>query len=199
MNRSYRWLVVAAVIMFSTGSDAAEVKSDIVKGTIAVAGKPVNDAVVSIEGVPAALGKTKLDAARNRKAVMDQKDMKFIPAVLPIVIGTTVEFPNHDTVFHNVYSKGGAKDFDVGLYDPGKSRSQKFDKAGSDRILCNVHPNMEAFIVVKEHPFFSASDSRGNYRIDAVPLGKYRVQVWHPQFGTTESPVELVREGEVLD
>src|ERR1051325_8504579 len=120
MNRSYRWLVVAAVIMFGAGSDAAEVKSGIVKGTITVAGKPVNDAVVSIEGVPAALGKTKLDAARNRKAVMDQKDMKFIPAVLPVVIGTTVEFPNHDTVSHNVYSKGGGKNFELRFYSSVK-------------------------------------------------------------------------------
>ncbi|HEY7167652.1 MAG TPA: carboxypeptidase regulatory-like domain-containing protein [Candidatus Binatia bacterium] len=199
MNRLYSSLVVAAVVVLSAASYAAEVKSGIVKGTITLAGKPVSDAVVSIEGVPAAAGKAKLDSVRNKKAVMDQRDMKFIPAVLPIVIGTTVEFPNHDTLSHNVYSKGGAKDFDLGLYDPGKTRSQKFDKAGTDRILCNVHPNMEAFIVVKDHPFFSASDSRGNYRIDGVPLGKFRVQVWHPQWGTAEGPVEVVRDGEVLD
>jgi hypothetical protein len=130
---------------------------------------------------------------------MDQTQMKFVPRVLPVLVGTTVEFPNHDTVWHNAYSKGGAKDFDLGLYPPGQSRSVTFDKPGVDRILCNAHPNMEAFIVVKEHPFFTSADKGGNYRLDGVPLGKYRVQVWHPEFGSTETGVELVRPGEVLD
>ena len=67
------------------------------------------------------------------------------------------------------------------------------------RILCNAHPDMEAFIVVKEHPFFSSADKGGNYRLDGVPLGKYRIQVWHPELGTTEAGAELVRAGEVLD
>ena len=199
MKRCYLWLLVAAALVCASASYAAEVKSGIVKGTVTVGGKPASDAVVSIEGVPADAGKAKLDAARNKKTVLDQREMKFIPAVLPIVVGTTVDFPNHDTNWHNVYSKGGAKDFDLGLYAPGKTRSQKFDKPGTDRILCNAHPDMEAFIVVKEHPFFAPSDKSGNYRIEGVPLGKYRVQVWHPQFGTTEAPVEIVREGEILD
>jgi hypothetical protein len=78
-------------------------------------------------------------------------------------------------------------------------RSVTFEKAGVVRILCNVHPAMEGFIVVKEHPFFAASDGRGNYRLDGVPLGQYRLQVWHPQYGTTDAGVAIVREGEVLD
>ena len=101
-----------------------------------------------------------------------QREMKFIPHVLPVLVGTTVQFPNHDTAWHNVYSKGGAKDFDLGLYQPGKTGSTTFDKPGVVRILCNAHPNMEAFIVVKEHPFFSSADKGGNYRLDGVPLGK---------------------------
>ena len=145
---------------------------------------------------------TYMDRAANgsaKKAIMDQREMKFLPRVLPVMVGSTVEFPNHDTAWHNVYSKGGAKDFDLGLYPPGKTRNVTFDKPGVARILCNAHPNMEAFIVVKEHPFFASADKGGNYRLDRVPLGKYRIQVWHPEFGTTESGVELVREGEVLD
>jgi len=67
------------------------------------------------------------------------------------------------------------------------------------RILCNVHPNMEAFIVVKDHPYFSSADDRGNYRINAVPIGSHRLAVWHPEVGTVELTVELVREGQVLD
>jgi plastocyanin len=180
------------------GADVA-IKSGIIKGTITVAGKPTADAVVSLEGISAEIAKAQLSAAKPKKAVMDQKEMKFIPYVLPVLVGTTVEFPNHDTVWHNVYSKGGANDFDLGLYPSGKTRSTTFEKPGVARILCNAHPNMEAFIVVKEHPFFSSTDKRGNYRLNGVPLGKYRVQVWHPQLGTTETGVELVRTGEVVE
>jgi plastocyanin len=180
------------------GTEVA-IKSGIIKGTITVAGKPTADVVVSLEGIPAEIVKAQISTAKAKKTVMDQKEMKFIPHVLAVLAGTTVEFPNHDTAWHNVYSKGGAKDFDLGLYPPGKSRNATFDKPGVARILCNAHPNMEAFIIVKEHPFFSSADKRGNYRLDGVPLGKYRIQVWHPQLGTTEAGVELVRAGEVLD
>lgn len=180
------------------GAEVA-IKSGIIKGTITMAGKPTSDVVVSVEGVSAESAKAQITAAKSKKAVMDQREMKFLPRVLPVLVGATVEFPNHDTAWHNVYSKGGAKDFDLGLYPPGKSRSVTFDKAGVARILCNAHPNMEAFIVVKEHPFFSGADKGGNYRLDGVPLGKYRIQVWHPELGSTETGVELVRAGEVLD
>ncbi|HSE86409.1 MAG TPA: plastocyanin/azurin family copper-binding protein [Candidatus Binatia bacterium] len=180
------------------GADVA-IKSGIIKGTITVAGKPTADVVVSLEGISAEIAKAQISAAKPKKAVMDQRDMKFIPHVLAVLVGTTVEFPNHDTSWHNVYSKGDAKDFDLGLYPPGKTRSTTFDKPGVARILCNAHPNMEAFIVVKQHPFFSNPDKGGSYRLDGVPLGKYRIQVWHPQLGTTDAGVELVRAGEVLE
>jgi plastocyanin len=157
------------------------------------------DAVVSVEGVPAEVAKARLAALKTKKAVVDQRDMKFVPFVIPVVVGTTVEFPNNDKNWHNVYSKSDAKSFDLGLYAPGKSRSATFDKPGVVRVLCNVHPSMEAFIVVKEHPFIAALDKRGNYRLDDVPLGKFRLQVWHPQLGTAEAGVAIVRDGEVVD
>jgi plastocyanin len=180
------------------GAEVA-IRSGIIKGTITVAGKPTSEVVVSLEGISAETARAQIAAAKPKKAVMDQREMKFLPRVLPVMVGSTVEFPNHDTAWHNVYSKGGAKDFDLGLYPPGKTGSTAFDKPGVVRILCNAHPNMEAFIVVKEHPFFSSADKGGNYRLDGVPLGKYRIQVWHPELGTTEAGVELVRAGEVLD
>jgi plastocyanin len=133
---------------------AEATKSGIIKGTITVAGKPTSEAVISLEGISAETLKGQISAAKPKKAIMDQKEMKFLPRVLPVMVGSTVEFPNHDTAWHNVYSKGGAKDFDLGLYPPGKTRSVTLDKPGVVRILCNAHPNMEAFIVVKEHPLF---------------------------------------------
>jgi plastocyanin len=197
-----KFLLGIATLFLSTGAlldIAGAASTGIIKGTITIAGKPTQDVVVSVEGVQREQVKAQLTGAKTKKAVMDQRGLKFIPHVLPILVGTTVEFPNNDTSWHNVYSKGGANDFDLGLYPPGKTRSTMFDKPGVARILCNAHPNMEAFIVAKEHPFFSGADKGGNYRIDNVPLGKYRVTVWHPQLGSTETGAELVREGQVLD
>ena len=192
---------VLGALLCATFAHTAEIAADtgIVKGTVTVEGKPASNVVVSVEGVSPQMSKKLLAAMKSKKAEMDQKDLKFVPSMLAVAIGTTVEFPNHDKVWHNVYSKGGVKNFDLGLYPPGKSRSVKFDKPGVARILCNAHPAMEAYIVVKDHPFFSLADKAGNYRIDGIPLGKYRVTVWHPELGTTEAGVELVRDKEVLD
>ena len=201
MKGFYVGLVTLSALLLSTAAGAAEVgfKSGIVKGRVTIAGSPTRDVVVSIEGVAAESAKARLALMRSKGAVMDQRDNKFLPPVLAVVVGTKVTFPNNDKSWHNVYSKGGAKDFDLGLYQPGKSRNVTFDKAGVFRILCNVHPNMEAYIVVKEQPFFSMADKGGNYRIDAVPLGSYRVTVWHPELGTAEAGVHLVRDGQVSD
>ena len=194
------WMPALGAFLLVADAYGANVanKSGIIKGTITIAGKPTADAVVSLEGAAPEQIKSR-SAAVSKKAVLDQREMRFVPHVLPVLVGTTVEFPNNDKSWHNAYSKSEAKQFDLGLYSPGKTRSVTFDKAGVVRILCNVHPNMEAFIVVKDHPYFSAADSRGNYRLDGVPLGKYRVQVWHPQLGTTDTGVAIVRDGEVVD
>ena len=174
-------------------------KIGIVRGTITIGGRPTSEAVVSVEGLSREDLKSQISTLKLKPAVMDQQDLKFLPHVLPVVVGTAVEFSNNDKTFHNVFSTSEPKKFDLGLYSPGRRRSVTFDKPGVVRILCHVHPNMEAFILVKDHPYFSAADSRGNYRLDGVPLGKFRLQVWHPQLGTTDAGVEIVRDGEVLD
>jgi plastocyanin len=200
MKPRYLWaLALAALLIAPDVRAGAAAKVGIVKGMVTVAGNPTADVVVSLEGVAPETVKAQIAAAGRRKAVLDQRNMKFVPFVLPVLVGTTVDFPNHDKSWHNVYSKSEAKKFDLGLYAPGKSRSASFDKPGIVRILCNVHPSMEAFIVVKEHPYFTAPDQSGNYRLNDVPLGKYRLQVWHPQLGTSEAGVEIVREGEVVN
>ena len=201
MMRRYGWLLACLSLVLGVevyGADTGS-KSGIIKGTITVAGVPTADAVVSLEGIAPELIKSRAATLKSRKALMNQKEMQFIPRVLPVLVGTTVDFPNNDTSWHNVFSKSAAKDFDLGLYPPGNARSATFDKAGEVRILCNVHPVMEGFIVVKDHPFFSGTDQRGNYRIDGVPLGTHRITVWHPQLGGMEAGVRLVHDGQVSD
>jgi plastocyanin len=199
MNKLAMWIVIGVLFDFPSAvltADAAGV--GIVKGVITIGGKPAPDAVVSIEGLSKDQIKTQLTHTKPHKQIIDQRDVKFVPTVVALMVGETVDFPNNDKSWHNVYSKGGANDFDLGLYAQGKSRSKKFDKPGVSRILCNVHPTMEAFVVVKDHPFFSTTDSRGNYEIKNIPLGKVRVEIWYPNLDIKSDSVEIVRDGEVF-
>ena len=193
------WLLVGVLVGLPSAVRAADASGfGIVKGTITIGGKPAPDAVVSIEGLSKEQIKTQMSHTKPQKKIIDQRNLKFVPTVAAIMVGETVDFPNNDKSWHNVYSKGGANDFDLGLYGPGKTRSKKFDKAGVSRVLCNAHPNMESFVVVKDHPFYSATDNRGNYEIKNVPLGKVRVEIWYPNLEVTSETVEIVRAGEVF-
>jgi plastocyanin len=200
MNRHIRWpLVLCATLFLGMAATSEELsQTGIVKGRITIDGKPTSDVVVSVEGLPPENVKSQKSRVKTEKAVMDQRNKRFSPRVLPVLVGTTVDFPNNDNTWHNVFSKSEAREFDLGLYPSGQSRSVTFDKPGVVRILCNVHPRMEAYILVQGHPHFSAADSRGNYRVDAVPLGKYRLEVWHPELGVKTVSFNLAREGEVL-
>jgi len=199
MKSLISWLIAGVLVSLPAAVRAADATGfGIVKGTITIGGKPANDAVVSIEDLSKDQIKSGVAHIKPAKRIIDQRNLKFIPTVVAIMAGETVDFPNNDKTWHNVYSKGGANDFDLGLYASGKTRSKKFDKAGVSRILCNAHPNMEAFVVVKDHPFFSTTDSRGNYEIKNVPLGTVRVEIWHPNFDVRRDSVETVRDGQVF-
>jgi plastocyanin len=200
MKRLSLGLIVGLLFVLSSNIRLAAADGvGIIKGTITIDGKPAPDAVVSIEGLSKDQIKAQMSLVKRQKSIMDQRNQKFTPRVLAVMVGDTVDFPNHDKVWHNVFSKGGANDFDLGLYPSGQTRSKKFDKPGVARILCSAHPDMEAFIVVKEHPFFSSADSRGNYEIKNVPLGKVRVEIWYPNLAVKSEPVPLLRDGEVFD
>ena len=138
MNKLMSWIFIGALL----GVPASVLAADgggvgIVKGTITIGGKPATDAVVSIEGLSQDQIKTKMAHSKPQKKIIDQRNLKFIPTVEAIMVGETIDFPNNDKSWHNVYSKGGANDFDLGLYPPGKSRSKKFDKPGVYRVVRN--------------------------------------------------------------
>jgi len=193
------WILVVVLVVTPSAMLGADPSgAGIVKGSITIGGKPATGAVVSIEGLSKEQLKTQMSLHKPQKRMIDQRNLKFIPTVVAVMVGESVDFPNNDKSWHNVYSKGGANDFDLGLYPPGKIRSKKFDKPGVSRILCNAHPDMEAFVVVKDHPFFSVTDNRGNYQIENVPLGKVRVQTWYPNLEVRSETVEIVRDGEVF-
>lgn len=108
-----------------------------------------------------------------------QKSKEFSPHVLAVRVGTSVEFPNLDPFFHNVFSLFNGKRFDLGLYEAGTTRAVKFDRPGVAYIFCNIHPQMSAVVVAVNTPYFTISDSRGEIKIPNVSPGRYRLDVWY--------------------
>ena len=111
--------------------------------------------------------------------VLEQRGLKFHPEVLPVLVGTTVDFPNGDNLFHNVFSYSQTKEFDLGRYPMGDSRSVVFDRPGVVRVYCDIHSQMNATILVLENPFFDSPDDDGSFTIAGVPEGKYRLCLWY--------------------
>jgi plastocyanin len=135
----------------------------------------------------------------NEKIIMDQKNLRFYPKLLPILVGSTVTFLNNDNVLHNVFSPDKCPDsFDLGTWPKGKFKTHSFNKANCFiRILCNVHPDMQAWIVVLQNPYFVKADSLGEYEIKDVPEGKYKLKVWRP-FHKTLSKEVIVRKSGII-
>ena len=115
-----------------------------------------------------------------------QKNKQFHPHVLAVPVGTAVQFPNEDPFFHNVFSLYKGKKFDLGLYEAGGSRTVVFDKPGVSFIFCNIHPDMNAYVLALSTSYFDVSDRDGHLQIDAVPYGKYRTEVWYERAETSE-------------
>jgi plastocyanin len=137
--------------------------------------------------------------APTQKPVMDQKGLVFSPHVMVIQVGTTVDFQNSDTVQHNVFwpsISGNKKEgHNLGTWPKGEKRPYKFDQPGVAPLLCNVHPEMAAYIVVSPTPYFAETDASGNYKIENVPDGKYNVVAWHEGMKTQTKPVDVSGTG----
>lgn len=127
----------------------------------------------------------------TQPVVMDQKGMKFVPRVLPLLRGTTVNFLNSDAVRHNVFTPDGDK-YNLGSWPTGEAKAKVFPKAGVYRQLCNVHPEMEAFIVVLDNPFFAVTDDTGHFRIEGVPPGTYTLTTWSEKLAPGSVQITVV-------
>lgn len=145
-----------------------------------ITGKITARGVRSSENVVIYLEEVKGDFKPPKKnAVMDQKNLIFIPHVLPVLVGTTVDFPNNDDVRHNVFSPKKENKFNLGTYASGVVRKVTFEKPGIAPLLCNVHAEMSAFIIVLKNPYFAVSNREGIFEIKDVPPGTYTIKTWH--------------------
>jgi plastocyanin len=125
---------------------------------------------------------------------LDQRNMTFIPQVLPVQIGTTVDFLNNDEVKHNVFSPDHEK-YNLGTWPKGAVKQYTFTKKGVYTQLCNVHPEMESYIVALDTPYFALTDKNGNFELQGVPPGNYTIKVWHEKLRFKKQQIAVTEKG----
>lgn len=126
-----------------------------------------------------------------------QRHETFVPHLTAVTAGTTVQFPNDDPIFHNVFSLSRVKSFDLGRYPTGASKSVRFDRPGVVQVFCHIHSDMRAIVIVLANGFFATPDSAGHFVIDGIPAGTYRLIAWHERVTPIAREV-VVRAGETL-
>jgi plastocyanin len=170
-------LLAAVVSLAAVERAAAEIR--LLQGTVRVSGKPARDVVVWLPGAA---------TAATARVVLDQRNMAFTPRLLVVPVGTAVEMPNSDRVFHNVFSYHNGKRFDLGLYPAGTRKVVTFDQAGVSRIFCNIHPTMAAYVVAVPSMRYAVTDAEGRFTIDDVGGGPTAYGMWRagadPRAGT---------------
>jgi len=165
-----RW-IFAVLCLAPIPTFAAELS-----GNVQSAGKATEHAVVWLDAAGQPPASPRKPA--GKPAVLDQRNLSFEPRVMAVRVGTAVDFPNHDKVFHNVFSFRDGRKFDLGMYPAGTAKQIVFDRPGIHRIFCNIHPHMAAYIIAVETAYFAVSDERGGFAIANVPVGTYTYHAW---------------------
>jgi len=174
---------------------AATAAAGTVRGWVEVVDKggkratDLGDAVVWVEGPRV--------KPQPSGAVITMKGKAFTPRVSVVPVGGTVEFPNQDPIFHNVFSVSGENRFDLDLYKKPKSGAWTFRTPGLVRVFCNIHPQMSAYVLVRDNPFWARVGADGRFAIDGVPAGTWTVKAWHERGGEGSGVVAVPAEGAI--
>lgn len=203
-------LMVALLCFWASGSYASEISGQIniqarmTRKVLAPAVYELRGNAVSNTVVPRSVGKVAVWLeARSPSAVlpvrstMQQRGRHLEPDLLIVPVGSTVEFPNLDPVFHNIFSLSSARAFDLGYYSEGKSRSIVFPRAGVVQVYCHIHPEMYGVVVVTPSRWSAVPSSDGAFSWPDVPAGKYRLMVWQKSAGLVSKSVNVPESGTV--
>jgi plastocyanin len=169
-------------LLFSLLTEGLAVAGGSVTGQVTLSAKPVGPVIVYIKHIDG------VTPATDAESTLSQIDVQFKPGVLVVLAGATVHFPNLDKVWHNVFSLSPGNEFDLGLYRGGTSQSMQLKTPGEVRVYCNIHPQMEATILVLENKAFAEVKPDGSFVIENVPPGNYQLIAWE----RTHTP--MVRE-----
>jgi len=188
--------VIAIAAMFVAREAATKPQVGTVKGTVSITkgGKAKGDntgAIVYLEGV-AGTPPTPKDHATIR-----QREKQFVPPLTVVVKGTTVDFPNEDKIFHNVFSVSRPARFDLGLYKSGQAKSVEMKRTGVVDVYCNIHPDMVAKVKVLENAYYTITGKDGGFKIDNVPAGEYPIVAWLPTGDEAKGTAKVTAGGSV--
>lgn len=161
------------------------------------AGGSVSHAAGTVPAVAYLLGPIGGPAERGERPRLVQQDTSFRPPLLIVPVGGSVDFPNRDPFFHNVFSYSSTKRFDLGRYPRGESRTVTFDRAGVVKIYCEIHQWMRSAVVVVENPYFDPIGADGRFSLTGVPAGRYRLAVWDFDRGQRIVNVTVPAQGSV--
>ncbi|HEY5925734.1 MAG TPA: hypothetical protein VIV11_28805 [Kofleriaceae bacterium] len=192
-----RTTIIFIAMALLAGDASSKGANGTVRGNVSVlvAGKPKADkkgVVVYLENVAGTVAKPK------KSAVIRQREKQFDPPLTIVVKGTTVDFPNEDKIFHNVFSVSRPARFDLGLYKSGTAKSVEMKRAGTVDVYCNIHPEMIAKVKVLENGYYTITGSDGKFEIGNVPPGEYPVVAWLPTGDEVKGTV-TVKAGEAAD
>jgi plastocyanin len=151
--------------------------------------------VLYLEGDSTKLPASAARLERSRHGSISQRDERFAPHILAVMQGATVDFPNQDDVYHNVFSlssAAGSGGFDLGRYPKGSSRSWTFNRAGTVQVFCHIHSDMSAIVLVLSNPFFALPDEGHRFAIDDVPEGEYTLVAWHERIKPITHRIRVV-------
>jgi plastocyanin len=141
-----------------------------------------------------------LDGVRTRprptRTTVTMKGKAFVPRVAVVPVGGTVDFPNQDPIYHNVFSVSGENRFDLDLYRRPKSASWTFEAPGLVRVYCNIHPQMSAVVLVRDNAHFTRAAADGAFTLEDVPAGRYTVKAWQERAGEVSQPLTVPAEGD---
>jgi plastocyanin len=205
-GRARLLLVFAGVVLFAATGPAAQQPS-IVRGRVEIgipiaARRPTN-------AYGRTVGRPKLASESERRHVViylrdakpqpvtpmrvqiQQRDENFIPRVVAVTVGSEVEFPNDDPIYHNVFSLSRARTFDLGRYPRGETRSVRFDKPGIVKVFCQIHSHMTSTVIVFDHPWFAVPADDGRFELRAIPAGQRLITAWHERLGDTTLRVRV--------
>lgn len=195
MNRKLFYLTLIAVLALAAAGNAWAGE---INGVVKPQGlRTADNILVYLVKAPQAPA-----GAVPTKYVMDQRNLTFIPHVLPVPVGALVDFPNNDKVDHNVFSLSQAKKFNLGSYKPGQGIQVTFDKPGVVELRCDVHQEMKAYVLVLNNPYYALTDKDGGFTIPAkglppLPAGTYLVKTWHEKLRTARAKVQVPAQGAV--